>query len=381
MHEYFLTSIQPLIGIKVNSIDDWINIIPIFVKKVLDYTTSIRHDHFDNNQMTNLCFESYCSNRTTFSGKVHTELAVGYDHDGINLLGLFNKGIYIPHFNLPRYIFTQPFYLHIHETKQVFELMDQLDKVVLGTLDEEEFLKNFVLDEFTSRVIHPEGFVLLTLVNGIYDYAKIKTKIYYKCHKIHKKNINELLDLPENSYKYFPILKTLHTLFDPVDITIIKKLVEDMYESLLEVINKNFNKDSDFYKINRKSQPYIDDIINKVDLSIFIYKFNEVYNIIINKIINTKNQFGVIINNFYQNNSLVMIEFSMKLLMEVKPWYGGWEDRLSTLFTEFPSIYEALMELDRRNSNNQKNKQNQTSNEEADIKLLIIKFQRLQVVD
>ena len=385
MHEYFLTSIQPLIDINISSIENWIDIIPIFVKKVLDYIGFIKLERFDNNQMTNLCFESYCKNRTTFGGKVHTELAVGYDHNGLNLLGLFNKGVYIPHFDLPRYIFTQPFYLHIHETAEVFRLMNELDEVVLGNYTEKKLLSNFKLDEFTSRVVHPEGFVLLTPINGIYDYAKIKTKIYYKCHKIHKENIDELLKLPEETFKYFPILKTLHALFDPVNMITMKELIADIYKSLLEEINTEFNTKSNFYKTRIRIRPYIDDIINKIDLSIYSddrSKLSEVYNTIINLGDNIKKQFGVIANIFYQNNSIAMINFLINLIMDIKPWYKNWEERLSTLFTLFPSIYVALLELERRNPQNLKNQNNQSqNNKESKIKSLVIEFQRLEEME
>jgi hypothetical protein len=59
----------------------------------------------------------------------------------------------------------------------------------------DQFLKNFVIDEFTSKAIHTEGFVLLTEVGTtsqgkkLYDYAKIKTWLYYMCHKVRQDRI------------------------------------------------------------------------------------------------------------------------------------------------------------------------------------------------
>ena len=60
---------------------------PKFVSIVLDYYKLIA---FDNDDMVNMCFEMYCEDRKTCTGRIHQELAVRYDHSGINLLGAFN---------------------------------------------------------------------------------------------------------------------------------------------------------------------------------------------------------------------------------------------------------------------------------------------------
>jgi hypothetical protein len=157
MQDYFLTSIQNLMGFEVTSTEDWVLIIPSFISKFLDYYKSIG---INNNEMVNFCFESYCKDRLTFNGKLHTELAVGYNQNGLNLLGMMNQGVYVPHFDLPRRIFTQPFYYRINNTSEVCRLMSELDEVVLGSLTKEQFLKNFLVDEYTSTVIHPEGSII-----------------------------------------------------------------------------------------------------------------------------------------------------------------------------------------------------------------------------
>ena len=85
--------------------------------------------------------------------------------------------------------------------------MKELDNVVLGNNTMDQFLSNFEIDSLTSTIIHPEGFVLLTFINGAYDYAKIKTQLYYKCHKVRKTNLQELLLLPSICGNYYPILR------------------------------------------------------------------------------------------------------------------------------------------------------------------------------
>ena len=84
-------------------------------------------------------------------------------------------------------------FIQINNTKEIFNLIDKLDKLVLSSLSLNEFLKFFKMDNLTSNCVHPEGFVMLTKFNNHYDYAKLKTNLYYKCHKINQRNLNEIL--------------------------------------------------------------------------------------------------------------------------------------------------------------------------------------------
>jgi hypothetical protein len=61
-----------------------------------------------------------------------------------------------------------------------------------------------------------EGWVLLTPLSGTssgsgpgYDYAKIKTNLYYKCHKVRSEHLSELLKLPTSAATTYPILHVL----------------------------------------------------------------------------------------------------------------------------------------------------------------------------
>lgn len=342
MQDYFLTSIEDVVQFKATTFDDWNIMVSLFVSKVLDY---YRQCNLDNTEMVNMCFESYCKNRITFTNRLHTELAVGYDHSGINLLGIMNKGRYIPHFDLPRKVFKQPFYYHVQKTTDVYRLMSELDEVVLGVRSLEQFLQNFIIDEYTSKAIHPEGFVLLTPILNKdyieYDYSKIKTSIYYKCHKVRSDKIKELLLLPEICGEYYPILRNLHKFFNNSGTTI-KKLVQESYEAITNEINKT----SVFYtKQNIKAQKRIDEFIeNPTDND----KKKVVYKIILNNRLNISDiqkLFSQITYQIYQCKTEEMIEFTKNLLMKVEPWSSGWEIRLEQLFSTFDDTVNSLYNL------------------------------------
>jgi hypothetical protein len=205
MQDYFLTAFQAVVD--CNTCEDTV---PYFVEKVMNYYQDI-HDKFPG--MLNMCFEAYCKNRLTIGGRFHSELAVGYDHNGFIFLGMMWNGMCVPHFDLPKKVFMQPFYYAVSNTKEVYKLMKELDDVVLGKKIESEFLTNFSIDELTSRSLHSEGFVLLTPFNGEYDYAKVKTRMYYACHKVKMNKIKEMLELPESCFAYYPILRTQYAQF------------------------------------------------------------------------------------------------------------------------------------------------------------------------
>lgn len=267
MQDYFLTAIQPLVG-TIMSMSEWVDVLPTFVSRFLEYYDMIG---LDNQDMCNFCFEAYCKDRLTITGSIHTELAVGYNHNGFNLLGMMNQGRYHPHFILPRRIFTQPLYLHVTNTNQVYELMKDLDDIVQGNVDMQSFYRHFsVMDEFTSKMVHPEGFVLLTPYKQDsithYDYAKIKTQLYYKCHKVKQNNIKDLLALPTSSCAYYPILKNLHLFFDNTE-----KDIESLVERSFQSLQQEIRKDSILYeKLIPKAKARVDMVIEGGNLSILL---------------------------------------------------------------------------------------------------------------
>lgn len=218
MQDYLVTALQALLGTiaekattRAGVLRTWAQQAPRLVATVHKFLA----DADLEGKRVHLCFEAVCKDRRTVMGLLHSELAVSYDHDAFNLLGAMvadpETGIsqYIPHFDLPATVFAQPIRCHIRSTSEVFDIMADMDRVVLGELDKTTFMTRYGFPEDAD--IHMEGWVLLTpLPDGSgYDYAKIKTNLYYKCHKVHSEHVSELLALPASAATTYPILHVL----------------------------------------------------------------------------------------------------------------------------------------------------------------------------
>lgn len=356
MQDYFLTAIQPLIVEEIKTMDDWEWVGPKFVQIILDYYQTLK---LDNVSMVNMCFEAYCKNRITITGKLHTELAVGYDHSGLNLLGMMYQSKYVPHFDMVRKVFKQPVYYRISNTEQVYRLMKELDGVVLGTRTMDQFMSNFEIDEFTSPIAHAEGFVLLTPLTqtltqtltqdptqepGLYDYAKIKTQMYYRCHKVRQDNIQQLLKLPDSCSKFYPILSSMHKFFDNLDSTIYR-LVSESYQAL----NSQITRESALYQMqNVKGQARWNAVIDSTT-SELVTENNKMVQVVFRMMLNTNGStqeiikiIGPITQELYQSESEQIVMFVKGLLMKVEPWKSEWESRLKDLFLTFDDTINQL---------------------------------------
>lgn len=319
MQDYFLTSLQSLIDFEFTDVHDtWKRICPVFVSKVIDFLSICKLDNVNH-----MCFESYCKNRRSLTGVLHTELAIGYDHNGFNLLGIMSDNKYIPHFDLPEKIFKQPVYLKIKNTREVFDIMRDMDNVVLDKMKKIDFMEKY----FPSKLdypIHMEGWVLLTPQDIQYDYSKIKTSLYYKCHKIRDKNIDELLKLPLTCREYYPIIKILADFYENSEGQLVKS-IDGIYDEL----NKNLMKHSSLYNLlNEKAKKRVDEFLdNPNDKS-----RETVYKILIN---NCQEEMVKIIHNvnkeIWNNNSDELASFMKGLIMKVEPWKGKQNNRYTKL--------------------------------------------------
>ncbi len=222
MQDYFLTALQSLLGPLPSTVQKkvasaWAYYAPLFVAATLAFVAAAATTALAGRRV-HLCFEAFCRYRRTFTGHLHTELAVSYDHDGFNLLGVMVEGgTYVPHFDLPAVVFAQPIYLRISDTRQIFAIMEDMDRVVLGDLESAAFMDYYGFP--AAATIHMEGWVLLTPLPACsgYDYAKIKTLLYYKCHKVRSREVPALLALPTSCDATYPILTVLREFYTNAD--------------------------------------------------------------------------------------------------------------------------------------------------------------------
>ena len=342
MQIYFLTAIQSLLNkdIQITKIEDWENIIPHITTLILDYWIDTINLLDIKPTLISFFFEAICKNRISLDGKINTLLACSYEESNILLFGASYEDHYVPHNFLPYKTFKQPLYINIESTEKLFTLMKQLDNVVLGKISINDFLLNFEIGEFTSKLLHPEGFVLLSKFGHKYDYAKVKTELYYQCHKIKENNIKKLLEMPQNCSTYYPILKNLHNFYD------------NIYDKINMLISSSFEKlknevtlDSVFYtKQNIKAQHKFNEIIkskNPTDMEIL-------YKMMLNNRSNFSDLeilFNPITNELYNIISIDMINFVKNILMKIKPWLFDWELRITKMIESHDDNIIKMYEL------------------------------------
>lgn len=290
-------------------------------------------------KMLNLAAEMVCKNRTTYNGTVHTELAVKYDSSFVALLGIYYDGKYIPHADLPETLslITHPGFVRITNTSQIHEAVNELEEVVVGGKQLEDFAEKWFGDKKMS--VHAEGFVYLHMTDKkIYDYSKIKLPVYYMLHKIKKENISQLLSLPKSVDDYFPSLVALRKFTSDLHGLMVELSLE------LEIIVTTFltsndeeiksKRDEWIVKLNDRAQARIgkfysekenmkDDelkvvyaICTREGLDFFKEKFVE----------KALENFGIL-NSAGKRDSVIAL--CVDLLVRVRPWLG--KDHVSSV--------------------------------------------------
>ena len=266
MRDYFLTSIEPYVEYELNvnftDLENWNTMCPLFVDFVL---AQMKHFPDPNNSPMFIKYESVCKNRTTYRGTTHIELAVGYAFSGISLLGIMLDNRYIPHYEVmsSKEIVPHPVSCHVSSTTQVFQIMRELNNVVMSKLELEDFMKKWFPDQI-DYPIHAEGFVYLDADENN-DYSKIKLPIYYTTHKIKSTEVQALLALPASVEQYFPVITRLRDFYDNLEPKLVSVLdaLTKFIQNDLEVQEK---ESSIFYsKLNAKAQKHVDRYVNNAE--------------------------------------------------------------------------------------------------------------------
>ena len=249
MWSYFLTAFYNIQESKYptplemwqSECDDFIK----FIENIYYFLEEQKVAPGSTNNVMSMSFEAVCPNRTTYDGVVHTELTVSYKQAHFDFLGVTvdigtSTERYIPHFDidfsynsLNRMV---PMWLKITHTDQVFDLMNKLDSVVKGEMEEKEVLYKSHCPDICE--IDFEGFVLLApKLDGSYDYSKIKTTLYYYAHKVRESNIPALLALPDAVNQYYPTVSKLKTFYGTLEEKV-PRMVETVHAHLDAEIKK-----------------------------------------------------------------------------------------------------------------------------------------------
>lgn len=216
--------------------------------------------------MSCFSFETVCERRTTAWGDVHHEMAVSYDRSSFKFLGCTvgideTGGIFIPHSDIETPLqFDEPMYWSVTHSSQIESMLIDLEKVVDEKMSEQDYLKLYPpsnkRDVINSNFDY-EGFVFFRETNSslivdhhfkilkmeprtltVYDYSKIKTKIYYHAHKLKQSNIPILMATSDTASKIFPLIRN------------IKMFMTNLASKLLTVTNslkKNLEENKELF--------------------------------------------------------------------------------------------------------------------------------------
>ena len=155
-----------------------------------------------------LQFEIVCNNRHTYTGKMHTELAMSYDISMFRFLGVRIGREYIPHYLLSHLAqaceWEEPLFWFVSNGGQALDMLDGLQDISLNVLTVDEFLSKFPPSNTMlpkNLVIDHEGFVILVSMPATdfkFLYGKLKTQLYYMLHKPRESDMPLIMDLLQN---------------------------------------------------------------------------------------------------------------------------------------------------------------------------------------
>lgn len=194
-------------------------------------------------------FEALCKKRTTAWNKFHNELTINYNVSGLKFLGVSygNENIkFDTHFQISDIInmagFEEPLWWKISNSKEIENILIDLTKCIRSSSredGEEEFLRiHKPNNKYPIKIItfDYEGFIFYRNYNGKFDYNKIKTLEYYKCHIYKIENTEYLINL--NAGDIFPITKCIRKFFLNSK-TKLKDVCSDALKLLQEPIETN----------------------------------------------------------------------------------------------------------------------------------------------
>jgi len=194
--------------------------------------------------------ETICANRTeSFSGNVHTELAVAYEKSSFTVIS--STVIYttvneetgcefkvIPHFQISEQIhnagFMEPAFWSVTSSKILNAMLEFVDEVSRGRKTVVDFYAAFPpANRFGfEAVVDREGFVIYDMLRKM-SYGKIKSTLYYFAHKFRPSNVPLLLELAECAGGAFPLAIIVRDVIAPLN-----EILSRVSNELADVVDK-----------------------------------------------------------------------------------------------------------------------------------------------
>jgi hypothetical protein len=168
-------------------------------------------------------YEAVVPNRTSAWGRNHDELAVSYPIASFKLHSMSNISLdgssyeYWNHTNAPfqQNTFMEPIYWGCLSISESITMINRLNQVITGESSVTRFLETNVPENASmiDGYLDYEGFVAYVSFekDGVQKciYMKLKTLVYYMCHKLHYDNIDKILSLPRSAHDHFLLAKKL----------------------------------------------------------------------------------------------------------------------------------------------------------------------------
>lgn len=199
-------------------------------------------------------FEAVVPNRTTAWREFHSELAVSYSESMLKLHSWAfssrdaKNHVYFPHTKAPfkQSTFQEPLYWENITISTASNMIADLNMIIHDKFTREEFLIKYHptnYDRVTDHTFDLEGFVgyvsfVLNDTSRII-YIKLKTTVYYWCHKLKERNIADIAALPESTHEVFPLARVIFYLKNSLP-GVLLQISIDLRSSFISYIDTGF---------------------------------------------------------------------------------------------------------------------------------------------
>jgi hypothetical protein len=227
MHDYTTTAIFPHADPKLTPNDKIKTYGSDFFTRMKSLFDSLDKQNGYQSDVKQILGETICADRKeSYSGKVHSELAMSYPESSFTILSatiIHNKEYEVKqHYKFSDLIaangFIEPAFWRVQNVDKVDALIKSVDDYIFKNIDLGRFYyEHPPSNEFGyEKVIDCEGFVTYDLMRED-SYGKIKTDSYYKSHKLRNDNIEFLCNLNKVAGHIFPLARIVDETISQLD--------------------------------------------------------------------------------------------------------------------------------------------------------------------